>query len=111
MIYPLKNDEEFERALAEAGDRVIVICFTSDLSLHWNQFQPTVEDFAFKYADINFYKVDDLGEGLRSIFNRGGVLPSFYFYKNGEEIDDVKGANQKELKCKLERFSQVSDKK
>ena len=45
---------------------------------------------------------------MRSLFNRSGpgVLPSFYFFRNGEEIDTVKGANHKELRCKLEKYSE-----
>lgn len=108
MIVSLKNDEDFERALSEAGpERVILICFTSELSLHWTQFQPTVEDFAYKFGDIHFFKVDADDDGLRSLFNQGGpgVLPSFYFFRNSEEIDTVKGANHKELRCKLEKYS------
>ena len=106
-LIPLKSDKDYERAISEAGDRVILICFTSDLSLHWTQFQPTVEDYAYKYGDINFYKVDADDDGLRSLFNKGGpgVLPSFYFFRNGEEIDTVKGADQKQLRYLLEKYS------
>ena len=111
MLVSLKNDQDYERALSDAGDRVVLICFTSDLSLHWMQFKPTVEDFAYRYGDINFYKVDADDDGLRSLFNRGGpgVLPSFYFFRRGEEIDSVKGANHKELRCLLEKYTEQKE--
>ena len=111
MIKLLKDDEGYERALADAGERVVVVCFMSELSLHWMQFQPKVEDFAYKYNDIEFYKIDADDEGLKPLFARGGpgVLPSFYFFKQGEEIDSVKGANEKELRCKLEKYSEQTE--
>ena len=37
------------------------------------------------------------------------MLPSFFFYKNGEEVDDVKGANYKELRVKLEKYTKVEE--
>ena len=64
MLPLLKNDKDFERALNDSGERIAVICFTAETSLHWMQFRPTVEDFAYRYNDINFYRVDVDDEGL-----------------------------------------------
>ena len=65
----------------------------------------------YKFADINFYKIDADDDGLKPLFSRGGpgVLPSFYFFKNGEEIETVKGANHKELRCKLQKYSEEKE--
>ena len=111
MITTIRSDGAFDRALADAENRTLLLCFTSSVSLHWNQFEPTVEDFAYRFSDIDFYKIDVDENGILGAFSTRspGVLPAFYFFRNGEEIDSVIGASEKELRTKLKNYSEIKD--
>jgi len=65
---------------------------------------------AYQFSDIDFFKIDMDSNFQPSAFRGGpGILPSFYFYRKGEEIDVVKGASEKELTAKLQKYSKITD--
>ena len=55
---------------------------------------PKVVEFAKKYSDARFYKIDV--DELPDVAQELGVraMPSFYIFKDGEVVESVTGANQ-----------------
>lgn len=62
---------------------------------------PKVIAFSQDYPDVDFYKIDV--DKLSSVASELGVraMPSFYFFKNGEKVGEVIGANPPALKVCL----------
>ena len=80
--------------ISSTPDRVIVLCIISEYSLNWIQFQSTVESLASDFPQVDFYKIDIDKSQVPSFVNGGEscILPSFYFFMDGQEIDCVCGA-------------------
>lgn len=62
---------------------------------------PKVVQFSKDYPEVDFYKIDV--DQMTSIASELGVraMPSFYFFKNGEKVGEVIGANPPALKVCL----------
>lgn len=54
---------------------------------------PKIEDFSKTYDDVNFIKfdVDDDPQVAQELGVR--AMPTFFFFKNGEKVQEVVGAN------------------
>lgn len=78
-----------------------------DFSTSWCgpcQFmEPVIEDFAEKYTDVLFAKidVDELPEVAREFGVDG--MPTFVLIKNGKEVNKIIGAKPEELENLIQK--------
>ena len=63
---------------------------------------PKFEDFSEKYTDAVFLKViGDASPDASKLMKREGVrsVPSFHYFKDGEKVDVVNGANAEAIEA------------
>ncbi|CAK7901878.1 thioredoxin-1 [[Candida] anglica] len=91
MVQILKTKGEFDTALEYEG--LVVVDFFATWCGPCKAIAPTYETFPEKYPDARFYKVDvDESKSLAQL-NNITAMPTFVFFRNGEEVDRVRGAD------------------
>ncbi|TSK22521.1 Thioredoxin [Bagarius yarrelli] len=104
MIIEIENQDGFDKALADAGDKLVVVDFTAtwcgpcqSIAPFYKQLSETPD-----FANVVFLKVDvdDAQDVAQSCEIR--CMPTFYFYKNGKKVDEFSGSNQAKLKEMVE---------
>ncbi|EPS26868.1 hypothetical protein PDE_01808 [Penicillium oxalicum 114-2] len=63
---------------------------------------PKIEEFSQEYPNVQFYKVDV--EAVPDVAQEIGAraMPTFYFFKKGEKINEVIGANPGAVRSGIE---------
>ncbi|KAL0336293.1 UNVERIFIED_CONTAM: Thioredoxin H2 [Sesamum radiatum] len=81
----------------------IVIDFTASWCGPCQYIQPAINDFAEKYTDVEFIKLDV--DELHDVAEEFGVqaMPTFILIKKGKEVDKVVGAKKDDLQKKIEK--------
>ncbi|KAI5813319.1 thioredoxin TrxA [Pyronema omphalodes] len=93
MVAVIANKAEFAAAIAQ--DKLVVL----DMHATWcgpcKQVAPKIEALAKEEPDVAFYKVDV--DEVPDVAQELGVraMPTFYFFKGGEKVAEVVGANIK----------------
>ena len=97
----LEEASEWPALHAEAGDALVVADFTAVWCGPCQKIAPVYEALAAENPSVHFVKidVDELGELAAQL----GVtsMPTFLFYRNGEQIDAMKGADEGLLRAKV----------
>ncbi|KAM3937232.1 thioredoxin-like isoform 1-T1 [Leptodactylus fuscus] len=115
MVRSIENLAEFNAALSEAGDKLVVIDFTAVWCGPCKMIAPFFASLSEKYTDVVFLKVDvdDAAEftllhveGFSSSLDVSAqceikCMPTFQFYKNSKRIHEFSGANQASLEQKV----------
>ncbi|CCH59572.1 hypothetical protein TBLA_0B07550 [Henningerozyma blattae CBS 6284] len=93
MVTDLKNNQDFQNAIATPGNKLIVVDFYATWCGPCKMVSPMVEKFSQEYTQADFYKIDvDLvPEAAQN--NEVTAMPTFLFFKNGREISRIVGAN------------------
>ncbi|GFP91589.1 thioredoxin h2 [Phtheirospermum japonicum] len=83
--------------------KLIVIDFTASWCKPCQHMQPAITEFAEKYTDVEFIKIDV--DELDVVAQEFGVhaMPTFILIKKGKEVDKVVGAKKDELHKKIEK--------
>ncbi|KAL2559588.1 Thioredoxin H2 [Forsythia ovata] len=82
---------------------LMVIDFTAAWCGPCRYMEPAMNEFAAKYTDVEFIKIDvDELEDVAQEFEVY-VLPTFLLIKKGIEVDKLVGANKEELRKKIEK--------
>ncbi|XP_022891588.1 thioredoxin H2-like [Olea europaea var. sylvestris] len=82
---------------------LMVIDFTASWCGPCRYMEPAMNEFATKYTDVEFIKIDiDELEDVAQEFEVH-VLPTFLLIKKGKEVDKLVGANKEELGKKIEK--------
>ncbi|XVF02300.1 hypothetical protein REPUB_Repub04eG0163800 [Reevesia pubescens] len=94
------------RAQLEASkqcNKLLVIDFTVKWCGPCKSMEPTIEEYATKYADVQFIKIDvDMLADVAGEF-KVEAMPTFVIVKQGKEIDRIVGARKAELQKKIEK--------
>ena len=104
-VKPIATKADFEKALEEAGDRLVVIDFFATWCGPCRVISPRVEEFSNTYANVVFLKID-VDENDETAEECGiSAMPTFLFYKHGKKLDvSVVGADQKKLEAKIKEL-------
>ncbi|GMH15332.1 hypothetical protein Nepgr_017173 [Nepenthes gracilis] len=92
---------------SKQSNKMIVIDFTATWCRPCRYMDPSVDEFAAKYSDVEFIKIDV--DELMNVAGEFGIhaMPTFLLIKNGKEIDKVVGAKKQELQAKIEKHRSI----
>ncbi|XAR53238.1 Monodehydroascorbate reductase (NADH) [Bertholletia excelsa] len=88
---------------SKSTDKLMVIDFTASWCVPCRTMEPAINEFAAKYTDVQFIKIDV--DQLMDVANEFGVqsMPTFLLIKKGRVLDKITGARKEELQKKIER--------
>ena len=98
-VREIEDMEDWEAAQAEASDKLLVVDFTATWCGPCQRIAPTYAALAEEYAETALLvkvDVDNLGELAAEL----GVtsMPTFLFFRSGEMIDSMRGADEDGLR-------------
>lgn len=104
MVKELKTKAEFDHALADAGDKLVAVDFTASWCGPCKMIGPKFVGFSglAEYANVLFYKVDVDANSETAEAQEVSAMPTFKFYKNGNKVAEVVGANEQKIKEALD---------
>ena len=84
-------------------NKLVVIDFTATWCGPCRNMDPIINDFAAKYTNVEFVKIDV--DELVDVAEKYGVqaMPTFVLMKKGEVVDQIVGADKDGLKMKIEK--------
>ncbi|KJZ68415.1 hypothetical protein HIM_07086 [Hirsutella minnesotensis 3608] len=105
MIIIVTSKEAFEELLSRNAK--VVVDFFATWCGPCQVISPKFEAMALEYPDIVFANVDI--DRLPSVSEKAGVraVPTFRAYLNGENIDELPGADLAKLKHLIEELSKA----
>ncbi|KAG8656031.1 hypothetical protein MANES_04G092500v8 [Manihot esculenta] len=108
-IHQIDSTQKWEEKLSEANrdGKSIIVNFCSSWCAPSKSIARTFCDLAEKYSSIVFLSVDidELGE-LSSSWEVKST-PTFFFLKNGRQVDKLVGADKRELQKKTAALSSL----
>ncbi|ENN77622.1 thioredoxin-2 [Dendroctonus ponderosae] len=101
MVTHIKDKDDLDQKLSDAGDQLVVIDFFATWCGPCKMISPKLEELANEYADIHILKVDvDECEELAMEYNISS-MPTFVFIKNKSVLLTFSGANYEKLKATI----------
>ncbi|XP_009783477.1 thioredoxin H2-like [Nicotiana tabacum] len=88
-------------------NKLVVIDFTATWCGPCKTMEPVINDFAAKYTDVEFVKIDV--DELADVAQEYGVqaMPTFVLIRKGKFVDKVVGADKDGLKKKIEKHRAI----
>ena len=101
MVDMLETLAAFEAA--KKDNKLMVIDFTATWCPPCQMIGPKFVEMAAlpENASVKFYKLDVDANGEGSQAAGISCMPTFQFYKDGQKVDELQGANEAELKKKI----------
>jgi len=93
---------EFDNFLTEAGSKLVVIDFYADWCGPCKMIGPKFLKMAEDFPDVCFAKVNVDENSDTAEEEDITAMPTFKFYKNGNQVDVLTGANEAKLREKIE---------
>ncbi|KAJ4848132.1 hypothetical protein Tsubulata_034831 [Turnera subulata] len=106
-VIGIHSGSEMETKLnaASKASRLAILYFTATWCGPCRFISPVFTNLAAKYPKVVFLKVDiDEARDVAARYNISSV-PTFFFIKNGKEIDQVVGADKNGLEKKIEQHA------
>ena len=101
MVEYLKTKADFDKAVEDSAEKLVVIDFTASWCPPCKMIAPKYEEMAKENPEATLYKidVDENKEGAQA----AGIqaMPTFKFYKGGKEVDMQRGANEAAVREKI----------
>lgn len=103
MVQVIKSASEFKEAVA--ADSLSVVDFFATWCGPCKMIAPLLEKFSQEYSTANFYKVDvdELSEVAQQ--NEISSMPTILFFKKGEVVGKVIGANPAAIKQTIAKLA------
>ncbi|KAE8632680.1 hypothetical protein XENTR_v10001629 [Xenopus tropicalis] len=104
MVRYLKNMEELQYALQQAGPKLLVVKFFASWCGNCRRIAPEFEKLSGDYPNILLCQVDvDNASILAQQFQIRSV-PTFFFYKDQNKIEAFSGADVPKLRGTVDRL-------
>ncbi|KAH1080547.1 hypothetical protein J1N35_020308 [Gossypium stocksii] len=99
------SELEIKLNAATRTSRLVILYFTATWCGPCRFISPLYTSLAAKYAKVVFLKVDiDEGRDVAARWNISSV-PTFFFIRNGKEVDKVVGADKNTLESKIAQYA------
>ncbi|CAH0718431.1 unnamed protein product, partial [Brenthis ino] len=102
MAILIRDAQDLQNRLAEAGDKLVVIDFKATWCGPCKIIGPKLDELANEHVDsVVVLKVDvDDCEDIAADYDIS-AMPTFVFIKNGQKLEEFSGANYDKLKNTL----------
>jgi len=97
----ITSQADFDAAIA--SDKLTVVDFTATWCPPCQMIGPIFEKMAGDFEGANFVKVDVDANSETAEAAGISAMPTFQFYKNGEKIDEMCGADEAGLRARVEK--------
>ncbi|KAL2810789.1 thioredoxin [Aspergillus granulosus] len=104
FVKPITTKEEYLEKIVNSKAPIVLDCFAE-----WcgpcKAIAPQVAKFAEQYPNVEFYQidVDELSDVAAEIGVR--AMPTFIFFKDGQKVNEVVGANPPALAAGIQALS------
>ena len=107
MVEYLATKADFDKCLADAGDKVVCIDFTATWCPPCKAIAPKYEAMAAEFPNVILRKVDVDANADTAQHCGIACMPTFHFFKNGEKIeaDKIEGANEVKIREALAKHN------
>jgi thioredoxin 1 len=100
----ITSTDEFNALMETSKSKLVVFDFTATWCFPCQSIGPIFYALSEEYANVEFVKVDvDKAPEVKALCGIH-AMPTFQFFKNGEVVEEVVGANQEKLKAKLDKL-------
>ncbi|XP_046901843.1 thioredoxin-like [Hypomesus transpacificus] len=97
MIIIIESKDHFDKALEEAGDKLVVVDFTATWCGPCQTIAPFFKKLSEEHTTVVFLKVDVDDAQDVAAFCDIKCMPTFHFYKNKKKVEEFSGSNQTKL--------------
>lgn len=103
MVQVIKSEDEFKQAISASN--LVVVDFFAVWCGPCKMIAPLLEKFSNDYSNVSFFKVDvdELPSVAQS--NEVSSMPTLLFFKSGELVGKVIGANPTAIKQKIDQLA------
>ncbi|KAJ5674616.1 thioredoxin [Penicillium maclennaniae] len=102
-VIEITSKEEWESKVINSSEPVLV-----DFFAEWcgpcKAISPKIEEFSEEHSGVKFYKVDVDKLGEVAADNGISAMPTFLFFKDGKQIEMVRGANPPAIKAAIQKL-------
>lgn len=105
-VVTIESEKAFDDVLASSGDSLVVVDYSTTWCGPCKVIAPKFDEMSDTYADAVFLKViGDSTPDASKLMKREGVrsVPSFHYFKSGEKVDVVNGANAEAIESALKK--------
>ncbi|KAK2746310.1 hypothetical protein FQN57_003191 [Myotisia sp. PD_48] len=105
VVNKINSLAEYKELVLEKQDGVLKVI---DSFAEWcppcKAIAPVLEKLSEQYTEVNFYKIDV--DAVPDVAQELGVraMPTFAFFKNGNKVDEVVGANPPAIEKSIKEF-------
>lgn len=101
MVHLILDKKEFDDFLKSGS---VVVDFFAEWCGPCKMIAPQFEEWSKEFSNIKFCKVDvDQAEEITA-FSGVRAMPTFHFFKDGQKVGEVIGANAEKIKSEIEKL-------
>merc|ERR1719218_55407 len=105
MVKTLATKADFDSTLSEAGAKLVVVDFTASWCPPCQMVAPKFAEHAEAVKDYAVLVKVDVDENAETAEACGiEAMPTFQFFKNGEKVHQIRGADWEGVKAKIEEL-------
>ncbi|KAL3797310.1 hypothetical protein ACHAW5_011306 [Stephanodiscus triporus] len=107
-VLDVDSEAEFDKKITSAGSKLVVIDYSTTWCGPCKVIAPKFDQLSEAYPDSVFIKViGDATPDASKLMKREGVrsVPSFHYFKNGEKVDVVNGANAEAIEAAIKKHA------
>lgn len=103
-VVDIDSEKAFDKTVTSAGSSLVIVDYSTTWCGPCKVIAPKFDELSDKYPDAVFLKViGDANPDASKLMKREGVrsVPSFHYFKNGEKVDVVNGANAEAIEAAI----------
>ncbi|OEU07099.1 thioredoxin f [Fragilariopsis cylindrus CCMP1102] len=103
-VVDIDGETPFDKTIKSANGGVVIVDYSTTWCGPCKVIAPKFDELSEKYPDVVFLKViGDASPDASKLMKREGVrsVPSFHYFKDGEKVDVVNGANAEAIEACL----------